>query len=793
MSKTIRSFLLILMSVLFSIQLNAEEEGNITITGKILESGSSEPIIYATVTVYSLLDSLITGTVTQDDGSFEVKSPVRDFYIQVKYIGYKALTIDNFEFKGNTVDVATQNLEINTQELGEVEVWAETSQVEFRLDKRVFNVGQDLISAGGSALDVLNNVPSVDVNIEGEVSLRGNSNVQMLINGKPSVLTDGNSLGTITAEMIEKVEVITNPSAKHDAEGTTGIINIIIKKEDKKGLNGALSVNTGYPNNHSVGLSMNRRTEKFNLFSQFGIGKITYKPVFSGLTTDRTNENPSTFYNEGSGHKHEQFYNIILGTDYHINKWNVLTLSGHFGFEIEDQDSKTNYGLEEYDGHTSLISMREELTEATNPKYEYELNYSKTFARNKEQSLTAGATGSFFGKDSESLYTNTALGEGSVSPDQKIAADYGNAHYSFLVDYVYPFDEKSTFEVGAKYDVQQLDNDYLLENHEDGEWVSDPNYTNVFNYNQKVAASYFTYAWEPGKFGVKVGVRLEQTKLGIELETTNESNNQKYTGLFPSSHVSYKLSQQLSFQVGYSKRVSRPRWRSLNPFTSFRDNYNLSRGNPDLKPEYTDAFELTAIQIWENLSLNASAFYRYTADVVTSVIEVQDSLTVTHPANIGKSYDTGFELNGKVEPAKWLVFLLDSHFMAYKRKGQYEDQVFDFNSTSWSGRFTTKFKFPNDIDAEILVRHRSRYKDLQITSNSQTYADFGIKKKFMKGRAVLNFSVRDIFASRKSVNISDMPEFYRYNERMRDGRRFILSFSYGFGKGEAMEYSGKHF
>ncbi len=786
----IRNTVATLILMLFFIQLNAETKSDITITGKIIDADSSNPIEYATVTVYNLSDSLITGTITKNDGSFELGSPVRDFYIEVKFMGYEALTINQFNIINNKVDIASHKLNANLRQLGEVEVRAEKSQLEFKMDKRVFNVGQDLTSAGGSALDVLNNVPSVDVNIEGEVSLRGNPNVQMLINGKPSVLTDGNSLGTITAEMIEKIEVVTNPSAKYDAEGTSGIINIVIKKEDKKGLNGAFSINTGYPANHSVGLSMNRRTEKFNLFSQFGVGKRTYIPSFNGETTDRTNENPSTFFNEGSGHKHEQFYNVILGTDYHINDYNVLTLSGHYAYEIEDQDSETNYWTETFDSNINSQWQREEITEATNPKYEYELNYKKSFERHKDQSLTASASGAYFGKDSKSLYLNTPLDNNEVNPNQQIATDYGNASYAFMTDYVHPFTEKSVLETGAKYDIQLLDNDYLLKNEKDGEWITDPDYANIFNYTQKVAAAYITYAWEPNKFGLKIGSRLEHTQLKTELQSTNEENNRVYSNLFPSAHLSYKLSRHLSFQTGYSRRISRPSWRSLNPFSSLQDNYNLSKGNPALQPEFTDAFELTAIQIWDKASLSASVYYRYTNDVITYVIDVQDSLTVRYPENIGESFNTGIELNGKIEPVKWFALLFDANMMAYKRKGDFNDRSYDFNSSNWSGRLTSKFKFPEDVDAEFVVRHHSKYRNIQSTSQPETYADFGIKKKLLKGRAVINFSVRDMFASRTSVSISDTPEFYRYSERMRDGRRIILGFSYGFGKGEAMEFSG---
>lgn len=789
--KTFKYVLSSFLGLLLSLSLSAEIPKKIIVSGKILEATSSIPIEYATVTLLSLSDSLLTGTITREDGTFEIESPLSDFYIQVNYMGYRKLTIKDFQVRSNRVHIGDRFLELDRQNLGEVVARAEKSQVEFKIDKRVFNVGQDLTSAGGSVLDVLNNVPSVDVNLEGEVSLRGNSSVQMLINGKPSVLTNKNSLGTITAEMIDKIEVVTNPSAKYDAEGTTGIINIIIKKEDKKGLNGAISLNTGYPNNHSVGISMNRRTEKFNLFSQFGIGKNTFLPSFNGQTIDRTDDYPSSFFNKGDGHKHEQFYNIILGTDYHINKWNMLTLSGHYGYEIEDQDSKTNYWTEEYDGSISSKSMREEITEATNPAYEFDLSYKKSFESNEERSLKASAMGSFFSKDSESLYLNTAPFSETVHPSQREVNDYGNAEYSLIADYLHPFSEKTILETGIKYTLQQLYNDYHLDNKADDDWVTDPNYANVFNYDQHLAAAFLTWAWEPGKFGIKLGSRLEHTRQNTELKNTGEENEHKYTNLFPSAHLSYKLGRQFSIQTGYSRRISRPHWRDLNPFTSFRDSYNLSMGNPALKPEYTDAFELSAIQIMEYVSLNGSLFYRHTTDVITEVIEVQDSLTITYPDNIGNSNNAGLELNGKFELAKWLTFLMDSHFTAYNRKGQFEAQSFDFNATFWTGKLTTKVKLPKDIDAEFLIRHHSKYRDFQSTSEAQTYADFGIKKKFLNGKAVINLSVRDIFGSRKWVSIADTSTFYRYSEGMRDGRRFIIGFSYGFGKGEAMEYHGQ--
>ena len=250
----------------------------VTITGKVIEVGGI-PVEFATVLVANPADQKpITGTTTVEDGSFVLETEATDFYIEVSFIGYRKKTIENPTIVDGKIDLGTVTLTEDSQQLDEVVVEGEVSQTVFKLDKRVFNVGADLSSTGASALEVLNNVPSVNVSIEGAVSLRGSQGVQMLINGKPSAIANeqGNALGTLTADMIDRIEVITNPSAKYDAEGTSGIINIVLKKEEKKGLNGAVTLNTGVPNNHSLGLSLNKRTEKFNLFSQLGLGRRTF-------------------------------------------------------------------------------------------------------------------------------------------------------------------------------------------------------------------------------------------------------------------------------------------------------------------------------------------------------------------------------------------------------------------------------------------------------------------------------------------------------------------------------------
>ncbi|MEL6594240.1 MAG: carboxypeptidase-like regulatory domain-containing protein, partial [Bacteroidota bacterium] len=329
--------------LLFSPFLLSAQTANRSISGQVLEADQSTPIPFANVILFDVsTQSKATGTTTDGQGRFRVETTLDSFYLEISFIGFESLVVREFPASQN-VQLGQLSLSEKAVSLEEVVIEGEVSQTEFKLDKRVFHVGKDLSSTGASALDVLNNVPSVNVNIEGAISLRGSSGVQILINGKPSVIAseEGNSLGTITADMIERVEVITNPSAKYEAEGTSGIINIVLKKEERKGLNGAVSLNTGWPHNHSFGLSLNRRTEKFNLFSQLGVG---YRELPTQTNNINTNLQTGTeIISTGEQFRNENFYNFVLGADYHINKYNILTISGNFAYEIEQQPSATEF------------------------------------------------------------------------------------------------------------------------------------------------------------------------------------------------------------------------------------------------------------------------------------------------------------------------------------------------------------------------------------------------------------------------------------------------------------------
>lgn len=767
------------------------QQNNFKVKGVIVDQSSQEPIPFATVLLVDKgTQKAITGTTTSEEGYFAITSASKEIYVEISFIGYETIKKFDFQILDRTVDFGKIVLSEQSQSLNEVEVVGEQSTTEFRLDKRVFNVGKDLTSSGASALEVLDNVPSVTVSIEGQVSLRGNAGVQILINGKPSVLTSegGNALGSITAEMIEKVEVITNPSAKYEAEGTAGIINIVIKKDDREGINGSFSLNYGEPENNSAGLSLNRRTEKFNLFTQMGYGLRNYPREGSNRNEDFiTNTQVLT---SGTQYRKEEFFNIILGTDYYINPQNVITLSGFYAYEAEDQPSNTN--VQQFQNQTQLISEwnRKEVTTAGNPKYQYEFIYKRDFLDDEDHDLIFSATGNLFSKEQSSEFFNTTvLGPGAFD-DQQTRTFFRESVHTFKLDYTHPFGDYWTAEGGFQYSGNDVSNDYEIKDDVEGVWVINPGFTNVFEFTQNVLGLYAITAYESDAWGMQLGLRAENTMVDTHLVNTNEKNSQDFTDLFPSVNTSYKFNNSFSLQASYSKRIYRPRLWDLNPFFNIRNSFNFRKGNPDLKAEYSDSYELSAIYIKGIGSFNMSLYQLFTTNTIESVTTFQDNISVRGPQNLGTKRVNGLEINGKINPTPKIVVSGDFNFNTFDRKASLQGQSFDFSGNSWLSEITSKYKFPKSLDVEMSWNYQSRFKTIDGESLPSQFLNFGVRKKLLKGKGVISFNIRDLFATRVRENITTRSNFNIWS-RTSYGRFWVLGLSYGFGKGEAMEFTGR--
>ncbi|MCH5597854.1 outer membrane beta-barrel family protein [Niabella ginsengisoli] len=522
------------------------------------------------------------------------------------------------------------------------------------------------------------------------------------------------------------------------------------------------------------------------MFTQFGLGRRSLPRYDAGINRDLVSQ--SEIRTDGVNYRNEKFYNITLGTDYHINELNVLTLSGNFAYEVEDQPSETNYSSYKND---ALISQwkRTEITEATNPKWQYELNYERQFKDNEKHVLMASAIGSFFGKDQSSVFRNVATLGTIDDKDQQANTDFLEANNTFKLDYTKPFNDRFTLETGAQYLLNEVGNDYAISDYEDGQWIENAELTNNFTFDQKVLGVYGTGSYEGDQWGVKAGLRMENTDLATLLETTSVGNNRNYTNLFPSLHTSYKINKDASLQLGYSRRIYRPRLWELNPFLSLRDNYNISTGNPELNPEYSDSYELTGIFKVAKATLNSSIYHRYTTSVIEDVSTFENNVNTNKPYNIGTRASTGIELNGKYDPIRWLSINGDFNFNFFKRKGVFLDRNFDFNGRQWSGRVTSKIDLPADFALELNGNYQSGFESVNAINSGFAYMDIGVRKKLFKGKLVASMSVNDVFESRISESETNRENFYLYNRGYR-GRFITFGLSFGFGKGEAMTYSG---
>jgi len=788
--KNILQKTLMLGLLLLSSNFLFAQQKQIEIKGTIIDSLTKEAIPYATVMIMEIKpDKKVSGTTSREDGAFDLTTKADDFFIEVRFMGYKTKIISKISENSEDINLGNIFLTPYNQALDEVVVTGERSKMEFRLDKRVFNVGSDISSTGMGVLDVLNNVPSVNVNIQGEISLRGNRGVQILIDGKPSVLANeqSNALGTITANMIESIEVITNPSAKYEAQGTSGIINIILKKEDKQGFNGSISANTGIPDNHSIGVSLNRRTENFNLFTQMGAGHRSLP--FHKKSANENLEESSEVRTEGTEYRNETFFNITLGTDYYLNDKNVITLSGNFAYETEKHPSNTKISF--FDSAEQLTSKYEriESTSAKNPKYQYNLQYKKKFENNEEHILQFSTLGAFFGKDQSSDFINTPVIDTKIDLHQFTETDFYQNDFMFKLDYTNPISEKITLESGGIYEINDVGNEYAVYNRQDDDLIPVTDLTNTLEYSQKVLGLYGTGALETENWGLKIGFRWENTDLQTLLVDTQQENLQNYSNLFPSLHSSYKFNDKYSVQAGYSKRIFRPGLWDLNPFLNVRNNYNISRGNPNLEPEFSDSYELTGIFIFGKASLNTSIYHLFTTKVIENIATFQNNVTITSPVNIGSNKKTGLEINGKYTPFSGLNLSGNFNYGYFNRQANFQGQEFNFQGDQYSFRLTSKFKLPADIDLEISGDYQSDYPTIQGKVSGFVFVDVGLRKKLWDGKAIASLSVRDIFSTRIEETFvrQENNSFYNFSKL---GTFFTFGVSYSFGDGEAMTYSG---
>ena len=769
-------------------QLN--EKFKATITGKVIDVATKAPLDYAAVSLFNQKDSLlVAGNVTDIDGKFTIEANPGNYYIKIEFLSYKTRILPGIVLENNRshIDLGEIILAPAATMLNEVEVIAEKSQMQMSLDKRIFNVGKDLANSGGNAADLLDNVPSVVVDIEGTVSLRGSENVRILVDGKPSTLIglgNSNGLRNLPASMIESVEVITNPSARYEAEGMSGIINIVMKKQRKSGLNGAFDVTLGYPENYGAAANLNYRTNKMNFFANYGLnyrsnpgtGRL-FQEIYQGDTTFLLQQSNDS---ERGGLSNS----IRLGGEYLFNDKNSLTASFLYRHSDNDNNSKVHYRdfINSLDNPTSY-TLRSQEEQEVEPNTEFSLDYRKTFEkkdhelkasfqyRESSEDVSADFSETFFDADEAPLNLPNLL-QRSVNVE-------GQNSLLFQMDYVQPFSEEGKFELGLRSSLREINNDYLIEEFQNNDWTNLVGLSNNFIYNENIHAAYAIYGNKVAKWSYQFGLRTEYSDVSTHLLQTNEINDRNYTTLFPSAFLTYEFNDGNALQTSYSRRMRRPRFRDLNPFFTFRDSRNLFGGNPNLDPELTDSYEMTYLKYWEKATISAAIYYRHTNDKIERIrIVNEDGTSNTMPQNLTEEDAFGAEFTYSLDLMKGWNLNGDFNFFRAITDGGNLGESFQSDTYTLFGRVNTKFTVFKDIDFQLRFNYRAPRETTQGKNKSTYSLDLGASKDILGKKGTLTLSARDLLNSRKRRYINFGDNFYSEGEHQWRSRQIRLTLSY---------------
>lgn len=768
--------LIALQAALWHVPAFSQTAQTLVISGSVVDN-QHNAIPFANAAVHSTLDSALVGGAASDEhGAFSVALKPGNYYVVISFLSYQGKTIPNVNLINRDIDLGTVTLQPDSRLLEAVEIEGERSQMVLQLDKRVFNVGTDLSSSGGNAADILNNVPSVNVDVDGQVTLRGNANVRILINGKPSGLTsrDPDALRHLQGSLVERVEVITNPSSRYEAAGEVGIINIVLKKNQENGLHGTFTGVAGHPDYLGGSYSLNMRRKKVNLFSSYGLD-YRKSPGYSTQYQRFDDGARETFQNEDRS-RSELSHNLMGGLDYFIDDKNTITGSIMYNF-----GDGLNISTLRYDDYTNGVSdgstIRTDRESEDEENLEAALNYKREFER-KDQALTFDFQYNKRLDGESSDYTETTDDVTVLQRASNIAID---RNWFLQGDYVHPFGTDGKAEAGLRTANRVVDNDYALEELQGTDWAVLPAFNNNLIYTERIHAAYLMAGNKFNRFSVQAGVRGEYSDIVTELTESHDVNARSYFDLFPSVNLGYEIRKNKTLQLSYSKRINRPHFRELLPFSNFTDSRNFFQGNPNLNPEYTHSFEAGYLVNWQSGSILSSAYYRYRLGDIQRIVALgDDGGTRTFPVNAGSTDAYGLEFNFSYTVGKWWDINSSANFYRAISQGFYGEQSLARDTYSFQARATSKMKITHDLEFQTSFYYRGPEEVAQGKRLASYSLDAAIAKDILKGKATISANVRDLLDTRKWRSITEIADEHYYSERVSQWgpRQVRVTFSY---------------
>ena len=809
MRKIYLSFTLFLLA---AVSLSAQQRPDVLkigkISGQIIDAQTNAPLEYATITLLRERDSiLVTGSMTDQNGNFRIGDiPVGKYYAKVDYMGYKTLlksglniTMENPEIKLKKITMTP-----SASTLEGVTVEAEKMLYQNQIDRKIINPDKDIMSAGGSALNVLESAPSVDVDVEGNVALRGNTSVTILIDGRPSGYNGesaGDLLQQIPASSIDRVEILTNPSSKYNPEGITGIINIVMKKNSYGGFNGSVNASVGTMLDYGAGANFNYRNDKINFYSNLGAqkrkmemeGKNNRETFFNGDTT--TYQQNSTYKTDGAN------LSARAGIDIFVNRKNTFTLTGSLNGGPRNGDLQTDCVttksyiknqkpvIDTIDYHTA--------NEDDNSRFSYNAGalWEKTFA-SKDHFLLFDASLGKRKNDGNAVYdeyrwVNDTLYARYALGNRETKNNGYTQDFEGKIDYAMPIKQNGKFEGGGSMRLRTIDNGMNQKYYERQDYVEK---TYDFIYHENVYALYAQYGAKIGKFSFQAGLRGEYTDTQGDLKAAGQDTSlspQNYFQLYPTAFIMYQIQKNNELKLNYSRRVNRPGPWNLNPYQDFTDPLNIRMGNPELKPEYVNSFELDYFRYQKTGTLSATLYYRNTTNVISRITDVEvgviqgdtSYISISTWDNLNTNDAYGLELNFNSKFFNVWSFNANANFGYYKLNGNLStsNQSVSRDGFSWSLRANNSFQVAEMTALQFNARYVAPRTTAQGEFKGFFAGDVGFKQDFLKKTLSLTLNVRDVFNTMKFASTSESDHFYQEYSRKPKGCIGTLTLTWKFG------------
>jgi outer membrane receptor protein involved in Fe transport len=771
------------------------------IKAQVIDSETKNPVKFANAALFSMRDSsVVAGVVSDENGFFEMTGlKYGRFYLIVDFIGYFKETLNDIKINpaNKELNLGEIILKQSVENIEEVEIIGERNLVEYKIDRKVINISKNINAAGGTLVDALENAPSIKVDIDGNVSMRGSSNFTVLIDGKPSVLDANDILQQIPASSVENVEIITNPSVKYDPDGTTGILNIIMKKETVSGFNGIINASIGTGDKYSTDFLINYRTKKVNYNFSANYGDRTH---FSTETSLRKTFYADTteFLESITENSHQRNnYSVSGSADINFNNKNSLSVGGQYGFYgfgMETVSDIKNYTLPEtFNSYNLNIGTNDVGGNFFSANIDFTHSFSKKGHQLVFSSRYSGRTG---GVESSVTENQTEADFATILLTDKYRTfqDRGNTGFDIKADYTLPINENLKFEAGYQSRFRDASGDYIKENYIDSEWKKDETYSNELNFIRNIHSIYSSLSGK--KFGIQymIGLRGEYTDRLLEQITSGESYPVKRLDYFPSVHLTKEFNKEQQVQASYSKRVERPKYWYLNPFPGYTDAYSVRVGNPALLPEYIDSYELSYNRRINKSYFNIEAYYRQTNNKINRIQELlPDGRILNTFDNFDKEFAYGTEISGNFQIAKWMILYANANVYNYNLEGETAGESTNVNSTNYDFRLNSTVMFSKSTRLQLDGVYDAPTVTTQGTREGFYYFGAAFKQDFFDKRISVVVRVNDIFKTGKQITDSEGDGFSFHQEELREAPVFNLSLSYKINnyKQEKKERNGE--